>query len=141
MSPVSPKPCSITTAGPVPPTRTKYFVPLVSIIWVRKPAGNGWTAAEAGATKRTAEANINSRSILELPHFPSALYRMRRGPRHIAALPASLNKPGCPGGGRAAGWQEHRHLDRGHRRSRDGRLIQERTSSAGAAYRCPARPL
>ena len=44
MSPVSPNPCSSTTAGPWPPIRTCRVVPLVAISAVWKPSGNGVTA-------------------------------------------------------------------------------------------------
>src|ERR1700730_5002776 len=43
MSPVVPKPCSMTTAGPWPPTRTWMDVPLVSIVRVCITAGKGYT--------------------------------------------------------------------------------------------------
>ena len=39
MSPVSPKPCSITTAGPEPPTRTWMLAPSVGMSCMRKLAG------------------------------------------------------------------------------------------------------
>src|SRR3954453_6229493 len=42
MSPVVPKPCSMTTAGPCPPTRTWILAPLVSISRDCMPAGKGW---------------------------------------------------------------------------------------------------
>src|SRR5258708_6427407 len=42
MSPVVPKPCSMTTAGPCPPTRTWILAPLVSISRDSMPAGNRW---------------------------------------------------------------------------------------------------
>src|SRR4051794_29005052 len=42
MSPVVPKPCSMTTAGPCPPTRTWILAPLVSISRDCIPAGKGW---------------------------------------------------------------------------------------------------
>jgi len=48
MSPVSPKPCSITTAGPLPPWRTWIVAPSVWISAVRKSAGKGMRAAIAG---------------------------------------------------------------------------------------------
>src|ERR1700686_3519577 len=54
MSPVSPKPCSSTTAGPLPPTRTYRRVPLVGTICVRKLAGNGAMAATAAVIDRIA---------------------------------------------------------------------------------------
>ena len=40
MSPVSPYPCSRTTAGPLPPERTWIEVPFVAMSCVRNPAGN-----------------------------------------------------------------------------------------------------
>src|SRR5579871_207271 len=39
MSPVSAKPCSATTAGPLPPMRVWIVAPPVSICSMRKPAG------------------------------------------------------------------------------------------------------
>src|SRR5262245_44912945 len=79
MSPVSPKPCSMTTAGPAPPIRTCRLVPLVSTIWVRKPDGKGWTSAEAGeAIANKPRPNTRKRSILNSPSVsftaPNALY-------------------------------------------------------------------
>ena len=43
MSPVSPKPCSMTTAGPWPPIRTWMVAPSVLTFRVRKLRGNDWT--------------------------------------------------------------------------------------------------
>src|SRR5262245_12674883 len=54
MSPVSPKPCNITTAGPCPPTRTKIVALSVLIFSVWKPGGNGRTAAETESTTASA---------------------------------------------------------------------------------------
>src|SRR5258708_2465850 len=45
MSPVSPKPCSSTTAGPPPPTRLWNLASTALISWIRKPAGKGWIIA------------------------------------------------------------------------------------------------
>ncbi len=49
MSPVSPKPCSSSTAGPWPPKRTWIVAPSVLISRTWKLAGNGATAAATGA--------------------------------------------------------------------------------------------
>src|SRR3974377_430253 len=46
MSPVSPKPCSMTTAGPLPPTRTWSVAPLVLMFRLRKVGGNDPTLEE-----------------------------------------------------------------------------------------------
>src|SRR4029077_9719302 len=60
MSPVSPKPCSITTAGPFPPTRTWIVAPSVLMPSVWKPGGNGRTSAEAESTKASAAIAPNT---------------------------------------------------------------------------------
>src|SRR5207302_992102 len=68
MSPVSPNPWSSTTAGPCPPTRTKIRVPFVAMVWVLKPAGNGWTWAGEGVGINTAlSATRASSRISKLP--------------------------------------------------------------------------
>jgi hypothetical protein len=41
MSPVSPKPCSMTTAGPWPPTLAWIVAPSVSTSSTRMPGGKG----------------------------------------------------------------------------------------------------
>src|SRR5262249_2106773 len=46
MSPVSPKPCSMTTAGPLPPTRTGMVAPWALMFCFRKPEGNDPSFAE-----------------------------------------------------------------------------------------------
>src|SRR5215471_2880013 len=46
MSPVSPKPCSMTTAGPLPPTRTWIVAPLTLRFRLRKLGGKEPTFAE-----------------------------------------------------------------------------------------------
>src|SRR5215469_9355740 len=48
MSPVSPKPCSMTTAGPLPPTRAWIVAPLALILRFRKLGGNAPTFADDG---------------------------------------------------------------------------------------------
>jgi len=47
MSPLSPNPCSMTTAGPLPPIRTWIVAPFVAMSSVRKLRGKGWTSAAA----------------------------------------------------------------------------------------------
>src|SRR5262249_22598067 len=46
MSPVSPKPCNMTTAGPLPPTRTWIVVPLALRFRLRTLRGKDPTLAE-----------------------------------------------------------------------------------------------
>ena len=48
MSPVSPKPCSMTTAGPLPPTRTWIVAPSALMFRFRKLGGNEPTFADDG---------------------------------------------------------------------------------------------
>src|SRR3989442_454637 len=67
MSPVSPNPCSRTTAGPLPPTRTYKLVPLVVITCERKPAGNGSTRAMAGDARNCATSPIRKHRIISVP--------------------------------------------------------------------------
>src|SRR5260221_8814941 len=65
MSPVSPKPCSSTTAGPVPPTRTYWVPSLTGICSARNVAGQDFTSACAGvaASRLTADSNAATRRI------------------------------------------------------------------------------
>src|SRR5258705_13319937 len=78
MSPVSPKPCSNTTAGPCPPTRTYSSVPLVLMVWVLNDAGNGSTAkAEEATASRTADSSMEKR--ISTPKESEAHHAMALG--------------------------------------------------------------
>ena len=77
MSPVSPKPCSITTAGPWPPTRTCSVASPDAISISRSSGGNGTTAAPASSETNTIDITINKRpSIAATPvmNWRSTLY-------------------------------------------------------------------
>ena len=64
MSPVSPKPCSISTAGPDPPTRTCNVPPVTAMSRALKFAENGLTSANVRAgTPPTIAAERSHASI------------------------------------------------------------------------------
>src|SRR6185437_13381204 len=73
MSPVSPKPCNIRTAGPWPPTRTWIVASGVLTSAIRKLAGNGWTAATATPAMPAQDANtIRHIAICQFDDFMRA---------------------------------------------------------------------
>ncbi len=90
MSPVSPKPCSSSTAGPWPPTRTYCVPPVTGICCMLKLAGKGLTSATAGvvpASGRISAAAERTR--------PRATFRKERGmvrlfQLHDGTMPSSL---------------------------------------------------
>src|ERR1700761_7773524 len=71
ISPVSPKPCSSTTAGPRPPVRTYSSVPLVLIVWVLKLVGKGSIAQPGAATSNAANKAAEKR-IIKCPRLEIA---------------------------------------------------------------------
>jgi hypothetical protein len=60
MSPLSPKPWSKTTAGPLPPTRTWIVAPGTAMSETWNAGGKGATAAAAGAATARLAARLKS---------------------------------------------------------------------------------
>src|SRR5215813_12773586 len=86
MSPVSPKPCSMTTAGPCPPTRTWMVAPSVSISRV-------WTLDGYGATPAMAALPSHEHTGPQL-HSQERLRRpARAGADHLASAEEASPKP------------------------------------------------
>ena len=67
MSPVSPKPCNSSTAGPDPPTRTCNVPPVTAISRALKFAENGFTSANprAGTPPTSAAAKSHASTSAE----------------------------------------------------------------------------
>src|SRR5262249_44863160 len=64
MSPVSPKPCNIITADPLPPTRTYMVALFVAILWILKSTGKRSMRAKAGDAQTTmADTKMEVRNI------------------------------------------------------------------------------
>src|ERR1700741_1193422 len=68
ISPVSPNPCSSSTAVPVPPTRTCNVVPLVAISLDWNPRGNGSTRAMAGVERMSVTKANERYPLIPIPH-------------------------------------------------------------------------
>src|SRR5277367_1552693 len=95
ISPVSANPCSNTTAGPWPATRTYSSVPLVDTIWVRNVGGNGLMPATTGVAITTVIAAVIRYLNIAPPRGDKCtlVRSLPAAAAHVAQLPAIVLPP------------------------------------------------
>src|SRR5262245_46589840 len=135
MSPVSPKPCNSSTAGPAPPTRTCNVPPVTAMSRALKLAEKGFTSATAqvATVPTSAAAQKHARTGDEGLRRDRLSVCVMRG-SHCTLFPLTDARIGALGDG---AWRFYRS----GRRSRDARLSgRERLQVALHREVPPAHP-